>query len=92
MNFTLEPPYWLLLLTALIAAISPSCMRRIGRTRAIALLVAWAGAEGTSWALYGSAPALISTGLSLLAGGVALVASLVWSGVKSMPNRRFEER
>lgn len=92
MIFYLEPTWWALFLASLTACGAGALMRSIGWMRALALLSVWAGATGTSSLICGTFPALLSAGLSALAGAILLAVSIVWSGVKSMPKRRFEER
>ncbi len=92
MNFLFEPAFWALFVASLSAWANAAFTRSVGRIRAVALLVVWAGASGTTGLLYGSFPAIISAACSLTTGIFLIVASLVWTGVKSMPKRRFEER
>lgn len=92
MNFYLEPTYWVLLASSLTACVSISFMRTIGRVRAAAVVTVWASSTGTIYILYGPFPALFAAGCSLVAGAALMIASMAWSGVKSMPNQRYEDR
>jgi hypothetical protein len=92
MDFLFEPPFWALLAASLAAWAAVALLRPIGRIRLAALLTVWATSTGTTGMLYGAVPAIISAAVTLLAGLAMLLAVLVLSGVKSMPNRRFEER
>ena len=92
MDFLFEPAFWTLLAASLTAWSSTAFLRPIGRIRLASLLTVWIAATGTTGLLYGAVTAIISAIASLLAGLAMLSAVLVWSGVKSMPNRRFEER
>lgn len=92
MKFYLEPTFWVLATASLTACGSIAFMRTIGRVHAIATLLVWACGTGTVYLLYGTFPAFLTAAFSLLVGALLMVASLTWSGVRSMPNRRFEER
>lgn len=92
MSFLREPAFWALFIVALSAAATPSMLRKIGRTRTVSLLSVWCGAIATTFLLYGSTATFMSAALSLFMGVLLLLSSLIRSGLKSMPNRRFEER
>jgi multidrug transporter EmrE-like cation transporter len=92
MNFLFEPAFWVLLVASLSAWANAALTRSVGRIRGAALFAVWAGASGTTYLLFGILPAVISAACSSLVGIILIVASIVWSGVKSMPKRRFEER
>ena len=87
-----EPAYWLLSAGCLCVASIPALMRSIGKMRLIAIVALWlALCAATLWR-FGAMPALWATLLSGLWGLLLLIASLIFSGIKSMPNQRFEER
>lgn len=92
MKFYLEPTFWVLATASLTACGSVAFMRTIGRIHAISILIVWACATGTVFLLYGTFPALLTAACSLLVGALLMIASLTWSGIRSMPNRRFEDR
>ncbi len=92
MEALFETAFWMLLGASLSAWAAAALLRPIGTVRLASLMVVWLSATGTTGVLYGTVPALVSGAASLLAGVAMFAASLVWSGVKSMPNRRFEER
>lgn len=92
MAFLFEPAFWMLLAASLSSWASVAFMRSIGKLRFAALLTIWIAATVCTGLLYGIFSALISAAISLVAGMVMLLAGLVWSGVKSMPNQRFEDR
>jgi len=92
MIFISEPAYWMLLAASLSACCAAAFMQRICRIRGAALLSVFAGASGTTWLLFGPIAAIISASFSAAIGLVLLIASLVRSGIRSMPNSRFEER
>jgi hypothetical protein len=92
MNFLFEPAFWMLLFASLSAWANAALTRSAGPIRVASLLAVWAGASGTTYLLYGVLPAIISAACSFLVGIILIVASLVCSGVTSMPKRRFEER
>jgi hypothetical protein len=92
MTFLDEPAFWALFVAALSASATPSMLRKAGGARLVSLLSVWSGATATTGLLYGSTATLISAALSITAGIVLLIASLILSGLKSMPNKRFEKR
>jgi hypothetical protein len=92
MNIPHEPAYWLLSAGCLCAASIPALMRKIGKARAVAIVALWlALCIATIWQS-GLLPGLATTLISAVWGVMLLVASLIFSGIKSMPNQRFEER
>lgn len=92
MNILHEPSYWLLLAGCLCVASLPALMRKIARARAIAIITLWLSlCIATIWQ-FGLLPGLATALISGVWGVILLVASLIFSGIKSMPNRRFEER
>jgi len=92
MNFLFEPSFWMLLAASLSAWTSLALLRSIGKIRMAAALTVWTAATGTTFLICGGFAATLSAALSVVAGGSLLIGSLIRSGVKSMPNRRFEER
>jgi len=52
----------------------------------------WVSACSATCLLFGTMPAILSAIVSLVWGVTLLIASLIRSGVKSMPNNRFENR
>lgn len=92
MNIPQEPAYWLLSASCLCVASLPALMRKIPRARAIAVVSLWlALCIATIWQS-GLLPGLATTLISGVWGVILLATSLIFSGIKSMPNRRFEER
>jgi len=87
-----EPLYWLLTAGCLSVASLPALMRSIAKARAIAIVALWlALCAATIWK-FGLLPGVATALISGLWGVILLVASLIFSGIKSMPNQRFEER
>jgi len=92
MNILHEPSYWLLSAGCLCTASLPALMRKIAKARAIAVVALWlALCAATLWR-FGVMPGVATTLISGAWGVILLIASLIFSGIKSMPNRRFEER
>jgi len=87
-----EPAYWLLTAGCLSVASIPALMRSIGKMRISAIAALWLALCATTFWRFGAMPALATTLISGLWGVVLLIASLIFSGIKSMPNKRFEER
>lgn len=87
-----DPLFWLLTAASLATAAAPALPRPVGKRKAIAIAALWATISGISVTLFGVLPALASALFSLLSGALLLAASLVFSGIRSMPNRRYEER
>ena len=87
-----EPAYWLLLAGCLGVASIPALMRSIGKMRLVAIAALWlALCAATLWR-FGAMAGVVTTLISGAWGAVLLVTSLLFSGIKSMPNQRFEER
>lgn len=92
MNIPHEPAYWLLSAGCLCVASLPAMMRKITKARAIAIAALWlALCIATIWQ-FGLLPGLATALISGLWGAILLAASLIFSGIRSMPNQRFEER
>jgi hypothetical protein len=87
-----DPAYWLLTTGCLCAASIPALTRSIGKMRLIAIAALWLALCAATFWRFGAMPALATTLISGAWGVVLLVASLIFSGIKSMPNQRFEER
>ncbi|HHE32795.1 MAG TPA: hypothetical protein ENL07_09300 [Chlorobaculum parvum] len=87
-----EPLFWILTAASLATASAPALMRSISKTKAIAITAIWAILTGSSAFFFGLLPALATALVSLLLGLLLFALSLVISGIKSMPNQRFEDR
>lgn len=87
-----EPLYWLLSAATLATAATPAFLRSISKTQTVAITALWLTLCTVTLLMFNLLPALATTLVSLLTGIVLLAASLVFSGIKSMPNQRFEER
>jgi len=92
MNVLHEPAFWLLAAVAFAMSSIPSTMRSIGKKRITSIVLLWGSACIAICLLFGTLPALLSAIVSLVWGAMLLIASLIRSGVKSMPNNRFENR
>lgn len=92
MNVLHEPIFWLFAAACLAISSIPSLLRSIDRRKAAIIVTLWAMACGTIYILFGTIPAIISALCSAVWGAFLLAASLIRSGVKSMPNNRFENR
>ncbi|RXK88933.1 hypothetical protein EST62_01375 [Chlorobaculum sp. 24CR] len=92
MNIPQEPAYWLLSAGCLSVASLPALMRKITKARAVAIAALWlALCAATIWQS-SLLPGLATTLISAVWGVILLAASLIFSGIRSMPNQRFEER
>jgi len=87
-----EPAYWILTAGCVCIASIPALMRSIGKMWLIAIVALWLGLCAATLWRFGVLPALATTLISGVWGVMLLIASLLFSGIKSMPNRRFEER
>ncbi|MGC8773652.1 MAG: hypothetical protein ACP5R6_00050 [Chlorobaculum sp.] len=87
-----EPAYWFLTAGCLCIASIPALMRSIAKGKAIAIVALWLALCITTLWQFGLLPGLATTLISAVWGVMLLVASLIFSGIKSMPNQRFEER
>ncbi len=92
MNFLNQPIFWLLAAACIAISSIPSRLRSIDRKKAALIATLWASACGATYLLYGTLPAILSATCSAVWGTLFLTASLIRSGVKSMPNNRFENR
>jgi uncharacterized membrane-anchored protein len=92
MSFLHEPAFWLLAAAAFAISSIPSMMRSIGKKRIASIVLLWVTACSATCLLFGTLPAILSAIASLVWGAMLLAASLIRSGVKSMPNNRFENR
>lgn len=92
MNIPHEPAYWLLSAGCLCVASLPALTRSIAKTKAIAIVALWlALCIATIWQ-FGLLAGLATTLISAVWGVILLAASLIFSGIRSMPNQRFEDR
>jgi hypothetical protein len=92
MNILHEPAYWLLSVGCLCVASLPALIRSITKTKAIVIVALWlALCIATTWQ-FGLLAGLATTLISAVWGVILLAVSLIFSGIKSMPNQRFEDR
>ncbi|NTW52832.1 MAG: hypothetical protein HGB22_09630 [Chlorobiaceae bacterium] len=89
MSFLHEPLFWLLAAACLAISSTPSVMRSIGKKRIISIVMLWASACVAIYLLYGTVSTILATTVSAGWGALLLAASLIRSGLKSMPNNRF---
>jgi len=92
MNFLNEPIYWFLTAGCLGVASIPALVRTISRMRVIAIVMLWLAICTVTLTRFGLLPALATALISGVWGVLLLIASLIFSGIRSMPNQRFEER
>jgi len=67
-------------------------VRTISRMRVIAIVMLWLAICTVTLTRFGLLPALATALISGVWGVLLLIASLIFSGIRSMPNQRFEER
>jgi hypothetical protein len=92
MEFLQDPIYWLLGALCAATASMPAMIRSIGKTGALAIAAFWlAGCAAVLWR-FGLLAGFAAMAGSALLGILLLAASLIRSGIKSMPNQRFEDR
>lgn len=87
-----EPIYWLLAASSIATAATPAFLRSISKTKAVTIALFWTSLCGITLIMFGLIPGLATVIFSLLIGLLLFAASLVMSGIKSMPNQRFEDR
>lgn len=87
-----EPIYWLLTASSAATAATPAFLRSISKAKAVTIALLWTTLCGITIIMFGLTPGLTTALFSLLIGLLLSVASLVMSGIKSMPNQRFEDR
>lgn len=92
MDFLYEPIWWMLTGGCVAIASSPAFLRSIDKTRALVILSLWLVGCTATLLRFGLLPAGVTTVISALLGMLLLGGSLVLSGIRSMPNQRFEER
>lgn len=92
MSLMHEPVFWILTAACMAISSIPSMMRTIRKMRIILIAMLWLGICGATYMLFGALPAIISAVASVVWGTLLLIASLILSGLKSMPNNRFENR
>lgn len=92
MEFLTEPGWWMLTAACTGAASLPGIVRSIGKRTALAILALWIVLCAAVLLRFSLVPTIATAALSGLIGTLFLIASLIFSGIRSMPNQRFEER
>jgi hypothetical protein len=92
MEFLHDPIYWTVAAVCAATASTPALLRSIGKMKAITIAVLWLAGCAAAMLRSGLLPGLAVMAASGLLGILLLAGSLIRSGIKSMPNKRFEER
>ena len=87
-----EPIYWLLTASSVATAATPAFLHSISKAKAITIVLLWTTFCGITLIMFGLIPGLATALFSMIIGLLLLAVSLVMSGIKSMPNQRFEDR
>jgi hypothetical protein len=91
-NILHEPTYWLLTAGCLGIASIPALMRSIAKMKIIAIAALWLALCAAMLWRFGLLPGVATMLISGGWGIILFIASLIRSGIKSMPNKRFEKR
>lgn len=90
MEFLHNPLWWIISLMAVIIAILPAFAKKKALKTIRLSLAPWLLLVGAAYMVTGSFLAtLASAAISLLAATLFLTISLIISGIKGMPNQRF---
>jgi hypothetical protein len=92
MEFLHDPIWWFATAVCAVTASMPSLMHSIGKTKLFTVTVLWLAGSATAILRSGLLPGLAVMAGSGLLGILLLAGSLIFSGIRSMPNQRFEER
>ncbi|MEI6847664.1 MAG: hypothetical protein WCK32_06460 [Chlorobiaceae bacterium] len=92
MKFLSELAFWLPAALSISAFAILSFKKSIGKATLAGTFLIWVMAAATTFVCYGTLPALFSAAFSGSTGMLFVIASLIHSGLTSLPKRRFEDR